>query len=83
MLYDGDRRYLAHRGITRDGRKVVVIWRETQGWEKADYERDAQFVAKHSLTEGADEVFVNGDSYIEGARSLDGLFKARLFGQEE
>jgi len=33
------------------------------------------------LTEGADEVFVNGDSYIKGVRSLDGLFKARLFGR--
>ena len=83
VLYDGDRRYLVHRGITRDGRKVAVIWRETQGWEQVDYERDAQFVARHGLTEGADEVFVNGDSYIGGARSLDGLFKARLFGRSE
>ncbi|RMD66429.1 site-specific DNA-methyltransferase [Candidatus Parcubacteria bacterium] len=82
VLYDGDRRYLIHRGTTRDGRKVVAIWRETKGWKDADYERDAQFVAEQGLTEGADEVFVNGDSYIPGARSLDGLFKARLFGQE-
>lgn len=81
VLYDGDRRYLIHRGTTRDGRRVVVIWRETQGWTQADYERDAAFVAEHKLVEGADEVFINGDSYILGTRSLDGLFKARLFGQ--
>ncbi|GLW60405.1 hypothetical protein Hthe01_07540 [Hydrogenophilus thermoluteolus] len=82
VLHDGGRRYLVHRGTTRDGRRVAVIWRETQGWTQADYERDARFVAEQGLTKGADEVFVNGDSYIEGARSLDGLFKARLFGQE-
>jgi len=82
VLYDSERRYLVHRGTTCDGRRVVVIWRETQDWKQADCERDAAFVAEHKLAEGADEVFVNGDSYIPGARSLDGLFKARLFGQE-
>ncbi|MBC7187514.1 MAG: site-specific DNA-methyltransferase, partial [Calditrichaeota bacterium] len=78
--YDGERRYLVHRGTTRDGRRVAVIWRETKDWKKEDYERDAAFVAGQGLTEGADEVFTNGDSYIPGARSLDGVFKARLFG---
>ena len=82
VLNDGDRRYLVYRGITREGRKAAVIWRETKNWEKADYERDAAFVAELKLTEGADEVFVNGDSYIPDARSLDSLFKAKLFGRE-
>ncbi|RMD58314.1 site-specific DNA-methyltransferase, partial [Candidatus Parcubacteria bacterium] len=76
------KKYLVYRGTTRDGRKVAVIWRETKGWIKADYERDAAFVAEQELAAGADEVFVNGDSCIPGARSLDGIFKARLFGQE-
>ncbi|NIA12263.1 MAG: site-specific DNA-methyltransferase [Nitrospiraceae bacterium] len=82
VLHDGKRRYLVHRGTTREGRKVAVIWRETKGWSREGYERDARFTAERRLTEGADEVFTNGDSYIPGARSLDGLFKARLFGQE-
>jgi hypothetical protein len=38
----------------RDGRRVVVIWRETNGWTLEDYQRDAAFVAKRRLTEGAD-----------------------------
>ena len=81
VYHDDDRRYLVHRGTTRDGRRVVVIWRETKDWTKEDYARDAAFVSEHGLTEGADEVFTNGDSFIPGGRSLDGLFKARLFGQ--
>lgn len=80
---DNGRRYLALRGVMRNGRKVVVIWRDTQGWTQADYERDAAFVAEQNLTDGADEIFVNGDSCIPGAQSLDGVFKARLFGQRE
>ena len=78
-LYDQERRYLVYHGTTRDGRRVVVIWRETKGWEQKDYERDAAFVANKELTKDVDIVFVNGDSYIPGAHSLDGLFKAKMF----
>lgn len=76
---DAERRYLVYSGITRVGRKVAIIWRETTGWTVEDYERDAQFVATQNLVVGAEEVFVNGDSLIPSAQSLDGLFKARMF----
>jgi hypothetical protein len=82
VYYNEGRRYLVYRGMTRDGRRVAVIWRETKGWSKEDYRRDAAFVAEQKMTEGADEIFVNSDSFIPGARSLDGIFKARLFGEE-
>ena len=76
---EGDgRRYLVYRG-TVDHQRVAVIWRETEGWQKEDYERDKQFVARQKLTEGADEVFVNGDSFIPNARALEPAFKARMF----
>ena len=80
---DDGRRYLIYRGTTREGRKVCVIWRETRGWTKEDYRRDEEFVAAQNLTEGADEVYVNGDSYIPGARPLEGVFKARMFASGE
>jgi len=78
VFRDGDRRYLVYRG-TVDSRQVAVIWRETKGWKKEDFEKDKKFVAEQKLTEGADEVFVNGDSVIPNARSLDPVFKARMF----
>jgi len=31
------------------------------------------------LTGGADEIFVNSDSIIPGARALESVFKARMF----
>jgi adenine-specific DNA-methyltransferase len=83
-VYDDDRRrYLVYRGALRNGRSVAVIWRETEGWEQADYERDRDFVAEHEMAAGADEVYVNGDSFIPGARALEGLFKARMFAEVE
>jgi len=77
-LADKDRRYVVYRGRI-DHRQVVVIWRDTASWEKKDYERDKAFAAEQKLAEGADEVFVNGDSVIPGARSLDPVFKGRMF----
>ena len=79
---DNGRRYLVYRGRI-DHRQVVIIWRETEGWQKKDYERDKKFVAEQKLTEGADEVFVNGDSFISNARSLEPVFKARMFSTVE
>ena len=79
---DGGRRYLVYRGRI-DHRQVAVIWRETEGWGQADYERDRQFVAEHKLAEGADEIFVNGDSFIPDAWALEPIFKARMFAPAE
>ena len=77
------RKYLVYRGKTRDNRQVTVIWRETAGWTKDDLERDKKFVTEQSLTEGADEVFVNGDSFIPNAKALEPVFKARMFASAE
>jgi len=78
--YDDDgRRYLVYAGETRDGRSAVVIWRDTEGWTAEDRERDRDFVAKHEMTVGADEIWMNGDSMVEDARPLDNLFKQRIF----
>jgi adenine-specific DNA-methyltransferase len=75
---DGGRRYLVYCGRI-DHRNIVVIWRETEGWQKTDFERNKQFVAEQKLAERADEVFINGDSLIPGARALEPVFKARMF----
>lgn len=80
---DDGRRYLVHRGKTAEGRLAAVIWRETEGWELEDMERDRRFVSEQRFAEGADEVFVNGDSLLPGARSLDVLFKSRMFATAE
>ncbi len=77
-LYDDGKRYLVYKG-TVEQKTVVVIWRETAGWEQEDYERDYNFIQEHQLIEGAAEVYVNTDSNIPEAKSLDPLFKRLMF----
>ena len=78
---DKGRRYLVYRGETRDrpDHNVAVIWRETEGWTKADFSRDRDFVAQNNLSEEADTVYVNGDSAILGAKPIEPVFKDRMF----
>ena len=77
-LYDDDRRYLIYRGAV-GGKTFVIIWRETEGWGTADWERDYRFIQEHKLTEDADEVYLNTDSIVPEAKSLDPLFKKLMF----
>jgi adenine-specific DNA-methyltransferase len=79
-VYDDEgRRYLVYRGVTRDGRRTAIVWRDTVSWEQADFERDKRFVTERGMAEGAHDVHVNGDSFIPGAQALEPLFKTRLF----
>ena len=82
MYDDNGRRYLVYRGRI-DHRQVAVIWRDTAGWQKEDLLRDRNFVIEQKMIEGADDVFVNGDSFIPDARALEPVFKARMFAPVE
>ena len=77
-LYDGDRCYLIYRGTVGQN-TVVIIWRETKGWSERDWERDYCFIEENELTQGASQVFVNTDSIIQNAKSLDPLLKRLMF----
>ena len=77
-LYDDDRRYLVYRG-TVGQKTVIIIWRETEGWEQQDWERDYDFIQEHELIISADKVYVNTDSIIPESESLDPLFKRLMF----
>ena len=57
-----------------------MIWRETEDWQKPDFVRDRDFVVEQKLTEGVNNVYVNGDSLIHEAKALEPLFKRRMFG---
>jgi adenine-specific DNA-methyltransferase len=74
-------RYLVYRGKA-DDRETVIIWRTTRGWKQEQFDADRDFVAKQKLTEGAEDIFVNTDSFIQGARSLDPVFKKKMFNED-
>ncbi len=77
-LYDNERRYLIYRGTVKE-KLVVIIWRETKGWEERDWERDYNFIQEQELTEGAAEVYLNTNSIVPKAKPIDPLFKRLMF----
>ena len=77
-LRDDDRRYLVYKG-TVGQKSVVIIWRETAGWKQEDWKRDYQFIQENRLIEGANEIYLNTDSIVPGAKPLDPLFKKLVF----
>jgi len=74
-------RYLVYRGKS-DERETVVIWRTTRGWGQKQFDADRTFIAKQKIVDAAEDIFVNTDSFVPGARSLDPVFKRRMFNEE-
>ena len=79
-LHDDDRRYLVYKG-TVGQKTVVIIWRETEGWEQQDWERDYNFIQEQELIKDTSEVYVNTNSNVPEAKSLDPLFKRLMFSE--
>ena len=79
-LHDDDRRYLVYHG-TVGPKTFVIIWRETEGWNEQNWERDYNFIEEQELTKDADKVYVNTDSIIPEAESLDAHFKRLMFSE--
>ncbi len=81
VLHRGKVRYLIFSGRV-EGRSTAIFWRTTRGWKKADWEAEREWVEKEKLTAAAEDVWVNTDSFIPGARSLDPVFKKRMFNED-
>ena len=73
-------RYLVYRGISKE-RETAVIWRTTRSWGQKEFEADRKFIEKEKLTQGAEDIFVNTDSFVPGAHSLDPVFKRLMFNE--
>ena len=73
-FYDDERCYLVYRG-TVDQKNVVIIWRETKGWEEKDWERDYRFIEEHKLTEGAAEIYLNTNSIVPRGETYRSTFQ--------
>jgi len=81
-VYDNNGvRYVVYRGKS-DGRETAIIWRTTRNWAEKEFEADRDFVQQQKLIEGAEVVYVNNDSFIPDAHSLDPVFKRRMFNGE-
>lgn len=75
---DGDRPYRVVTGESHEGRSTLVVWRDMTDLDAAA-ERDF-LLAEIGKLGGSpfDEILINGDTALPGARSLDPIFKARM-----
>ena len=73
-------RYVLYVGTQRDKSiTTAVLWRDIRGWKENDFDAERKWATKEKLFDGCAAIYVNGDSAIEGAESLDPVFKARMF----
>jgi len=74
------RRYLLYAGRTRaDDADTAVLWRDIAGWTEADFAAERDWIVRAAPFGEASVIYVNGDSAIPGAQSLDPVFHARMF----
>lgn len=74
------RRHVLYIGTQRENSlRTAVLWRDIRDWKDSDFEAERKWAAKQKLFEGCVAIYVNGDSAIEGAQSLDPVFSARMF----
>lgn len=80
VLHRGDHRYVLVLGRTRaDDAPTAVLWRDIAGWTTDDFAAERDWLAAQSPFEDASVIYVNGDSALPGAQSLDPIFHARMF----
>jgi len=74
------RRYLLYLGRTRaDDAATAVLWRDIRDWTQDDFAAERDWIAAKAPFDGSTIIYVNGDSAIPGAQSLDPVFHARMF----
>lgn len=67
------RNYRAVKGRNREGRRVLILWRDMEGFDPG---LERRFLESKLKGEGPfEEILINGDSATPGIKSLDGLFK--------
>jgi len=76
-MASGPINYVIVKGY-RNEKEVIVIWRNKP--DGFDPVKDKEFIEKEIIKEEYDEILVNGNSLVKGAKSIDEIFKTNMFG---
>ena len=84
---DGKRVYRVTLGETRNGKSLVVVWRDLEGLEdkKDQLQKDCQFIETEILpvllgrNKRPDRLLVNGTCVVEGVEPIEPEFKRLMF----
>jgi adenine-specific DNA-methyltransferase len=74
FLTENGRKYVVVFG-KKENRKVVVIWRSTKD---IDLEKDREIIERAISGHEYDEIYINGNAYINGYKVIESEFKALM-----
>jgi len=76
-----DKTYRLHYGQTRDEKKIAVVWRNVTGWSDDDYKADKKFITELLKDFEHELLYVNHQSLIEGALTVESVFLTQMVPQ--
>lgn len=79
VLNDNNRKYIFVFG-NKENKKIVVVWRSIRD---IDLEKDKEIIKENIKEFKPEEIYINGDSLIEGFIPIETLFKTLMFKKVE
>jgi len=76
---DNNRKYIFIFG-NKENKRIVIVWRSIRD---IDLEKDKEIIKETIKEFKPEEIYINGDSLIEGFRPIETLFKTLMFEKTE
>ncbi len=65
-------------GHNNAGKQLLVVWRNTAGWQLPDYEADRQTLLAELEAFTYDQLYISGQAHIEGYQPIEEIFKNKM-----
>lgn len=72
------RKYQFISGAANGGKQVVVVWRDQQNWETADFEADRDILKEVLPSLTYDVLYINGQAIMDGYQPIEEIFKNKM-----
>lgn len=69
-------------GITRDGKKTLIVWRNTETVDNSEVQRVFRKLYESVLTHEFEQIYINGDHHFQNYRVEEDVFKVKLIEEE-
>lgn len=71
-------RYQFVAGHNNAGKQLLVVWRNTTGWQLPDYEADRLALLTELKAFTYDQLYISGQAHIEGYQPIEEIFKNKM-----
>jgi adenine-specific DNA-methyltransferase len=71
-------KYVGVWGYNNDEKRIWVIWRNTTGWQEADYDADKAFIEAWVPAQPYEVLYVNHQCTVPGSLLTEEVFKTQM-----